>query len=74
MIDRLSILSTLRAAMLATAVGSPLAACAQQPGPDRIASTAPIAAGAPDLAGSGGQLDQTYREIYTPGSPWWSQL
>ncbi len=34
----------------------------------RVASTAPMVAGKPDLVGQGGRQDQLAREIYHPGS------
>lgn len=72
MIAHFKLPSAARAALLAVAFSLSLAACAQGPGTDRVASTSPTAGS--DVVGGGGHMDQVYRQIYTPGNAWWSQL
>jgi hypothetical protein len=68
--------SLLRATLFAAMVATPLLACSQSPESSMSGSSAPPATGASstpgDVVGGGGPLDQTYREIYTPGDPRWS--
>jgi len=47
-----------------------LGACAPPDATSRVTSTVPMVGG--DVAGSGGKIDDTYRDIYTPGDPKWS--
>ena len=71
MIGNFSLPSTARAVLLALAFSVSLAACAQTD-TNRVASTNPTAGA--DVVGGGGHMDQVYRQIYTPGNAWWSQL
>lgn len=68
--------SVLRTTLLAATLAAPLPACTQAPDHGMTGSSVPPAAApssAPgDVVGSGGALDQIYREIYTPGDPRWS--
>jgi len=71
----------LRATVIAVVLAAPLLACAQ-PSPEMhmSGSTVPPADNATagfapgDVVGGGGKMDETYREIYTPGSPWWNSV
>jgi hypothetical protein len=44
-----------------------LGACAPTGDSSQVTSTAPAVGG--DVAGGGGKMDRTYRQIYTPGDP-----
>ncbi len=70
--------STVRTMLFAAMLAGPLFACAQSSNTSTglSGSSTPPATGASsapgDVVGGGGALDQTYREIYTPGDPRWS--
>ena len=71
----------LRATVLAAVLAAPLLACAQQsPEMHMSGSSVPPADNANagyapgDVVGGGGKIDQTYREIYSPGSSYWNSV
>ncbi len=68
--------SVLRSTLLAATLAAPLLACAPAPDANMSGSSVPPASSAStasgDIAGAGGPLDDTYRQIYTPGDPRWS--
>jgi hypothetical protein len=67
--------SLLRTALFAAALAAPLLACSQPQETAVTGSSLPpgtSASAAGDVVGGGGALDRTYREIYTPGNPCWS--
>lgn len=47
-----------------------LGACASDNAANKVSSTVPMVGG--DSVGSGGKMDEVYRQIYTPGDPNWS--
>jgi hypothetical protein len=72
----LSAPTILQTTLLAAVLAAPLLGCTQSQENGMTGSSVPpgsAAAAAPgDVVGGGGALDQTYREIYTPGDPRWS--
>ncbi|HUH84389.1 MAG TPA: hypothetical protein VLX85_07250 [Stellaceae bacterium] len=58
------------AALALLLAAATLGGCAQPAAESRVTSTVPMVGG--DVAGAGGKMDETYRQIYTPGDPNWS--
>ena len=55
------------ASLMALVLAIPLSACAGENRAHRSCSTGPIVSGEDDVVGSGGCLDEIYRQIYHPG-------